>query len=146
MRASWWRLNPSESAMMNHTLSTTAATSLRAPKTTVSPAARVTAKATSTSQPQAWPPMPNPSAVNPAPISAKPAVRDARFAKPPPGSSSHENSKPNNVLSRYCSYPIAQNTTRGTSATSRKNTPRGQLNPAESSANTWDNQLATLPP
>jgi hypothetical protein len=59
-------------------LSSKAATNLRTPNVTARPAPSVTANATSTSQPQASPPMPNPSAVSPAPISAKPAMRDAR--------------------------------------------------------------------
>ena len=63
---------------MNHTLRSKAVTNLRTPNAAARPATSVTANAASTSQPQASPPIPNPSAVSPAPISAKTAMRDAR--------------------------------------------------------------------
>jgi len=64
---------------MNHTLSSNAATNRCTPNMTARPAARVTANAASTSQPQPLPPMPNPSAVSPAPNSAKTAMCGARY-------------------------------------------------------------------
>jgi len=46
-------------------------------------------------------------------------------------------------LSRYSSCPIAQNTTSGTSATSRNSTARGQFGPAGLSSNTFPSQPVT---
>jgi hypothetical protein len=63
---------------MNQMLRKTPATNLCAPNAIARPATSVTAKAASTSQPQASPLMPNASAVTAAPISPNSAMRQAR--------------------------------------------------------------------